>query len=66
MLLWRCRCAGGRVHHVWSTERCANCGAERDECVREERTAMIYATLTDSERAALEALREKWRKGGCR
>ncbi len=64
MLLWRCNCAdGSMVHHIWSTERCAHCGAARDDCVRAERQEMIYATLTDSERVALDALHARWQRG---
>ena len=64
-LTWRCNCTELQ-DHAWEWERCERCGAARDECVRAERLRRIYATLTDSERAALSALREKWRKGGCR
>ncbi len=64
-LVWACLCGKGRVYHVWEAERCPRCGAVRDDMVRAERERLIREMLSESERAALEQLHEKWTEGRC-
>ncbi len=64
-LTWRCNCTDGSRDHIWEAERCPRCGAVRDDTVRAERERLIREMLSESERAALEQLHEKWTEGRC-